>query len=391
MTKQHIASLFFIGTVATVSAQNGNQNSRAQDLQLNAITTAVPFLNISPDSRSGAMGDAGVATSPDVNSIHWNPAKLAFVEKDVEFGLSYSPWLRSLVPDMNLAYLSAYKRLNKISTIGGSLRYFSLGKISFTDDNGDPIRDFTPVEFALDGAYSLKLSERLSTGVALRYVRSNLTGGSIIPGAETKPGQSVAFDVSAFYKSKKFQLADKPATINAGINISNVGNKMAYSNAGGDEEDFLPTNLRLGTALNLDIDEYNSVTFTVDFNKLLVPTPFGSLDTLENVSPIEGIFGSFTDAPGGAKEELREINVGGGIEYNYTDQLAFRMGYFNEHVTKGDRKFITFGAGFHYSAFQFDLSYLLAVRRNNPLANTLRFSLIFALDNSSDGQSTKTP
>jgi hypothetical protein len=381
MTKHLISSLVFIGTSFFAKAQNGNQNDRANDVQLNAITTAVPFLNIAPDSRSSAMGDAGVATSPDVNSIHWNPAKLAFVTEDVEFGLSYSPWLRSLVPDMNIAYLSAYKRINKISTIGGSLRYFSLGKISFTDDNGDPIRDFTPVEFAIDGAYALKLSERLSSGVSLRYVRSNLTGGSIIPGAETKPGQSVAFDVSAFYRSKKFQVADKPATLNAGINISNVGNKMAYTNASSTDEDFIPTNLKLGTALNVDVDEYNAVTFTVDFNKLLVPTPNGDLDS-GNVSPVEGIFGSFNDAPGGSKEELREINIGGGIEYRYTDQLAFRAGYFNEHETKGNRKFITFGAGFHYSAFQFDLSYLLSVRQNNPLANTLRFSLTFAFDNS---------
>tara|TARA_R110001592_G_scaffold325782_4_gene606254 strand:- start:157988 stop:159157 length:1170 start_codon:yes stop_codon:yes gene_type:complete len=388
MTKHLISSLVFLGTTFFASAQNGNQNDRANDVQLNAITTAVPFLNIAPDSRSSAMGDAGVATSPDVNSIHWNPAKLAFVTEDVEFGLSYSPWLRSLVPDMNIAYLSAYKRINKISTIGGSLRYFSLGKISFTDDNGDPIRDFTPVEFAIDGAYALKLSERLSSGVSLRYVRSNLTGGSIIPGAETKPGQSVAFDVSAFYRSKKFQVADKPATLNAGINISNVGNKMAYTNASSTDEDFIPTNLKLGTALNVDVDEYNAVTFTVDFNKLLVPTPNGDLDS-GNVSPVEAIFGSFNDAPGGSKEELREINIGGGIEYRYTDQLAFRAGYFNEHETKGNRKFITFGAGFHYSAFQFDLSYLLSVRQNNPLANTLRFSLTFAFDNSAADSSEK--
>jgi hypothetical protein len=388
MTKHLISSLVFFGTTFLANAQNGNQNDRANDVQLNAITTAVPFLNIAPDSRSSAMGDAGVATSPDVNSIHWNPAKLAFVTEDVEFGLSYSPWLRSLVPDMNIAYLSAYKRINKISTIGGSLRYFSLGKISFTDDNGDPIRDFTPVEFAIDGAYALKLSERLSSGVSLRYVRSNLTGGSIIPGAETKPGQSVAFDVSAFYKTNKFQVADKPATLNAGINISNVGNKMAYTNASSTDEDFIPTNLRLGTALNIDVDDYNAVTFTVDFNKLLVPTPNGDLDS-GNVSPVEAIFGSFNDAPGGTKEELREINIGGGIEYRYTDQLAFRAGYFNEHETKGNRKFITFGAGFHYSAFQFDLSYLLSVRQNNPLANTLRFSLTFAFDNSAADSSER--
>lgn len=388
MTKHLISSLVFLGASFVASAQNGNQNSRSQDVQLNAITTAVPFLNITPDSRSAAMGDAGVAISPDVNSIHWNPAKLAFVEQDVEFGLSYSPWLRSLVPDMNIAYLSAYKRINKISTIGGSLRYFSLGKISFTDENGDPIRDFTPVEFAIDGAYALKLSERLSSGVALRYVRSNLTGGSIIPGAETKPGQSVAFDVSAFYRSKKFQVADKPATLNAGLNISNVGNKMSYTNSNSEEEDFIPTNLRLGTALNVDVDEYNAVTLTIDFNKLLVPTPNGDLDS-GNVSPVEAIFGSFNDAPGGSSEELREINIGGGIEYRYTDQLAFRTGYFNEHASKGNRKFITFGAGFHYSAFQFDLSYLLSVRQNNPLANTLRFSLTFAFDNSASDSSEK--
>lgn len=383
MKKISIILLAFVTFNALKAQKNSNQNERADELQFNSITTAVPFLNITPDSRSGALGDAGVALSPSVNSIHWNPAQLAFVENDVEFGFSYSPWLRALVNDMNIGYLSGYKKLNKISTVAASLRYFSLGTISFTNEQGDAIRDFTPIEWAIDGAYSLKMSDNLSAGVALRYIRSNLTGGNIIPGADTKPGQSVAFDVSTYYVTDKFDLADKRSRLRAGLNISNVGNKMAYTN--NNEEDFIPANLRLGTALEMDLDDYNAITVTFDLNKLLVPTPNGALDTSDQkVTPIEAIFGSFNDAPAGGKEELREINIGGGVEYRYTDILAFRLGYFNEHVTKGDRKYATMGAGLKYSAIKFDLSYILSLTRNNPLANTLRFSMTYTFNKESD-------
>ena len=377
-----------VGVSGYLLAQNPvTQDKRAEQVQLNAITTAVPFLNIAPDSRSAAMGDAGVALSPDANSIHWNAAKLAFVEEDVQLSLSYSPWLRSLVPDMNISYVSGYKRINEISTVGGSLRYFSLGEITFTDAVGNELRTFTPNEFALDGAYALQLSKRLSAGVALRYVRSNLTSGSVTPGQDNRPGQSVAFDMSAYYKTGKFEIAEKDAYLTAGVNISNIGNKMSYSTSA--EEDFLPSNLRLGPALQVNLDEYNTVSFTVEATKLLVPTPGGDLaDTVsgKKVSVLEGVFGSFGDAPGGGQEELREINLAFGAEYLYNNQLAFRMGYFHEHETKGNRKFITLGAGLKYTIFEVDLAYLIATSQNSPLANTLRITLQLTFNKDNNNQ-----
>lgn len=377
-------SLILFSLIAvSITGFGQTQQDRAQDVQLNAITTAVPFLNIAPDSRSGAMGDVGVALAPDGNSIHWNPSKLAFVENDVELSLSYSPWLRSLVPDMNIAYLTGYKRINKISTVGASLRYFSLGEITFTDDQGNILRNFKPVEWAIDGAYALKLSENLSAGVALRYIRSNLTGGSVVQGVDNKPGQSVAFDVSAFYKSRKFDIQERDAHVNVGLNISNIGNKMSYTSSA--DEDFIPANLRLGTALKVDVDDFNAVTLSADLNKLLVPTPGGDLDDTtsadKKVTPLQGVFGSFSDAPGGSSEELREWNIGVGFEYLYAKQLAFRAGYFYEHESKGNRKFITLGAGLKYTVFNVDLSYLIATNQASPLANTLRITLRWSLDN----------
>ena len=356
-----------------------NQKDRAQDLQLNSIITAVPFLNSTPDSRAGAMGDVGVSTTADANSIHWNPAKLAFNQADAGLSFSYVPWLRALVNDMNLVYLTGFKKINDKSAVGGSFRFFSLGSITFTDDQGNVIRDFTPSEFALDGAYSLKLSDNFSTGVALRYVHSNLTGGSVVQGQDTKPGNSVAFDFSGFFQSNKFDLGGKNAFVTSGIAITNVGNKMTYTN--NQEEDFIPTNLRLGSTLNMELDKYNAISFSLEANKLLVPTPGGSLDpdadsTITNVSPTKAIFGSFSDAPQGGKEELSEINLSFGTEYRYNNQLAFRLGYFYEAPTKGNRQYITMGAGFKYQTLNIDLSYLLSTSGpNNPLANTLRFTL----------------
>lgn len=383
--------------------------------QLNTITTAVPFLLISPDSRAGGMGDAGVAISPDANAIHWNPAKLAFAENDGEFSMSYSPWLRNLVPDMSLAYLAGYKRLsNKRSAIGGSLRYFNLGSILFTDVTGATIRDFKPAEFAVDVAFSQKFSDRLSGGIAIRYINSNLTGGISVQGANSKAGQSVAADVSMFYMNDQAQLGDKDATFAFGLNISNIGAKMSYTQSSA--MNFIPMNLRLGPSLKLELDKYNSIAFNMDVNKLLVPTPpVYLLD--ENGAPIidpvtrnyqvasgrdpnvgimNGILGSFTDAPGNVwyddnkqpyvekgsrlREELREINLAGGFEYWYAEQFAFRGGYFWEHYTKGNRKYFTLGAGVKYSIFTLDLSYLIANTQRSPLANTLRFTLGFKFD-----------
>ena len=239
--------------------------------RLNTITTAVPFLMIGPDSRSGGMGDAGVALPPDANALHWNPSKLAFAENEGEFRISVSPWLRNLVPDMSLAYLAGYKKLNKRSALGGSLRYFNLGSITFTDINGGVIRDFKPAEFAVDVSFAQQFSEQLAGGISLRYINSNLTGGLNVSGANTKAGQAVAADISFFYRNDRMLIAKKDATFAFGLDISNIGNKMSYSETS--RTDFLPINLRLGPALTVDIDSYNTITFNADINKLLVPTP----------------------------------------------------------------------------------------------------------------------
>jgi hypothetical protein len=377
-------------------AQISTQQLGGSDI--NTITTAVPFLLISPDSRSGAMGDAGVAISPDANSIHWNPAKLVFIDpsKDVGFSMSYSPWLRALVNDINLAYLSGYKRIDRLSTIGASLRYFSLGNITFTDNFGTTIRDFKPNEFAFDVVYSRKLGDNFSAGLAARYVYSNLTGGTSVGGADTKPGQSAAADLSLYYISNSFNLVEKPSTIAFGTNISNIGAKMSYTEAA--TRDFIPTNFRLGTTLNMELDEFNKFSFSIDANKLLVPTnPYyhptnGDIVSGRNpdVGVASGIFGSFTDAPGNVfedngsyyvesgsvlKEELNEINFSFGAEFLYSELFALRAGYFHEHPTKGNRRFISFGAGIKYKVLELDLSYILALTQASPLANTIRFSI----------------
>lgn len=399
MYKSFISTLLALFVMQNVSqAQLINQTDRARQVQLNTITTAVPFLLIAPDSRAGALGDAGVAISPDVSSVHWNAAKLAFTEEDLEIGVSYSPWLRALVNDMSLGYLSGYKKLNKTQTVGASLRYFSLGRITFTDEAGNNQGEFTPAEFALDMAFGQKLSERFSGGIAARFVNSNLTGRTNVLGADSRPGRSFAVDVSGFYTNDDLKLGDIPATLNFGFNVSNIGAKMRYTNT--DRRDFIPTNLKLGTALILALDDYNDLGFTVEFNKLLVPTPpifTNGGDSIQsgfdpNVGVATGIVQSFYDAPGifdpttgevepGSvfREELREINIGGGFEYWYDKQFAFRTGYFFEHFTKGNRQFITLGAGLKYQVMTIDMSYLISTTQQNPLANTLRFSLKFAL------------
>lgn len=406
-----------LGSFHKLSAQCSTANNIGQEDcdNINTITTAVPFLLISPDSRAGGMGDAGVAVSPDVNAIHWNPSKLAFVEDEMEIAISYSPWLRNLVPDMNLAYLSFYKRMkNEKSAVGGSLRYFSLGDITFTDENGSVIRNFRPSEFAIDVAFATQLSDYVSGGLAIRYIYSNLTGGISVQGADSKAGQSVAADISMFYTNPDVRLGDKDATVNFGLNISNIGAKMSYTQTA--ENDFLPMNLRLGPSLTMELDKYNKFTVNVDVNKLLVPTPpvyyvdSTGAPVLDddgegylvasgrdpNVGVASGIFGSFSDAPGRVtfdeqgnvqvesgsvlKEELREINIGAGFEYWYDDQFAFRGGYFWEHATKGNRKYFTLGAGVRYKMLGIDISYLIATQQRNPLANTLRFTLGVTFD-----------
>ena len=354
---------------------------------LNTITTAVPFLLISPDSRAGGMGDVGVATSPDANSLHWNPAKYSFIDQEVGFAVSYVPWLRNLVPDINLSYISGYKKLNKNEVIAMELRYFTLGDITFTDVIGNNLGQYKPSEFAIGSSYSRKLSDQFSLAISARYIYSNLTGGQSAGGIATNAGQSIAADVAGYYV-KDIRIAKQDMELAFGANISNIGNKISYTETS--TRDFIPINLRLGTALNADLDEYNKISFAFDLNKLLVPTPPIYNDSINdqidfgkdpNVSVVSGIFQSFGDAPGGFNEEMREINFSIGTEYWYDNQFAIRAGYFNEHNTKGGRKFFTFGSGVKYNVFALDFSYLInasrAINGNNPLANTMRFTLTF--------------
>lgn len=374
---------------------------KAQD-DINAITTAVSFLLIAPDSRASGMGDAGVSTSPDVNAQFWNPAKYPFIETDFGVGVNYSPWLRKLVNDMNLSYLSGYTKLNKNSAISASLKYFTMGEIEFTDDQGNSKGKWKPNEFAIDGTYSRKLGKNFAAAVSLRYIYSNLTLGQSVGGQSTQAGQSIATDISTFY-NRKFKYSGYEGVFSFGAVISNLGNKISYSETL--ERDFIPTNLRLGPSLFINLDKYNSLLLTVDLNKLLVPTPpvyakDSNNNTLvdnegnyviesgmdPNRSPVNALFTSFYDAPYGYKEELHEISYSAGLEYIYDKMFFLRGGYFYEHKYKGNRQFATLGVGFKFNVFTLDVSYLIPMNQQNPLENTLRFSLLFNFDNASKTQ-----
>lgn len=380
----------FLLTALVFSQTRGQDKSNLLG-QLNTITTAVPFLMISPDARAGGMGDAGVASEPDAHAIHWNPAKMSFYNGKGIGSVSYTPWLRSLVNDIYLAYATGYIKPSPDQAIGGSIRYFSLGQIDFTDVNGGSLGSFNPSEFALDVAYSRKLSEDFSGGIALRYIHSNLTGGIPVPGGiSSKAGNSVAADIAVYYQ-KDVEVGKKPAVFSWGVAITNIGSKISYTETG--DKDFIPINLRLGPSLKLKLNDYNELAFNLDFNKLLVPTPpIYSSDSVgkdliiygkdPKVGVAAGIFQSFSDAPDGFKEELKEINIAGGLEYWYDKQFAFRTGYFFESAQKGNRKYFTLGAGLRYSVFGLDFSYLIPTEQRNPLENTLRFSLSFKFGDS---------
>lgn len=352
--------------------------------QFNPITTAVPFLMIAPDARGGSLGDAGVASEPDAFSMHYNPAKYAFIKKEMGVGISYSPWLKGLTNDINLAYLTAFRRIDKTSAVAMSLRYFSLGGITFTDENGWVIGDYNPNEFAIDATYSRLLTSNLSMGIAARYIHSNLTQSQDVNGQATKPGNSVAADVSLFQRFP-VEFDKVEGNFSWGMNISNIGTKISYSDDN-TRKDFIPTNLKIGSSLTLDIDDYNQMGFMVDFNKLLVPTQ--SIDSAgiiiagldPNVSVPVGMIHSFYDAPGGFSEEMAEINLSIGTEYWYAQQFAIRGGFFYENVNKGNRKFFTMGAGFRYNVLGIDFSYLIPLETQNPLEHTLRFSLLINFD-----------
>lgn len=370
------------GVVAGIAAQGSGQITK--DLlgsELNSIQTTVPFTTISPDSRAGAMGDLGVATSPDVNSQHWNAAKYAFARDKAGLSLAYTPWLRNLVNDINLAYLSGFYRFDDKQTVSGSLKYFSMGEIIFRDMVGVEMGDYTPNEFAIDLGYSRLLSEYWSTALVLRFIRSDITGGGTVDGQQYNAGYSFAADLGLYYQHP-LELGGMDSEFAWGLNFSNLGTKISYTE--GSDKQFIPANFRLGARYTLNIDEYNSFSLAVDLNKLLVPTPpvlSSSGDTVlfgkktPNSLPLSWIQ-SFYDAPGGFEEEMKEIMISAGIEYWYHDQFAMRLGYFHESETKGNRKFLTAGIGLRFNVFFLDFSYLISTSgKSNPLANTMRFTL----------------
>ncbi|MFP4046406.1 MAG: type IX secretion system outer membrane channel protein PorV [Bacteroidales bacterium] len=379
--------LFILTAFRYASAQGDISPSQLAGAE-NTIRISVPFLTIAPDSRAGAMGDAGVATTPDVNSLRWNPAKYAFIENDMGMAVSYTPWLRNLVDDIYLSHLIGYKRLDKNQVVSGSLLYFSLGNITFRDEFGEYNGQHTPNEFAIDAAYSRMFGENVSGSIAFRYIRSDLTGGGYVNGSESKAGQSVSADVSAYYQKDNLSLEDKTFDLAFGLNIRNIGNKISYTTV---EESFIPTTLKLGAAMNFHIDQYNSLMFTTDLNKLLVPTP--PVDTVnddgdrviiagmdDNVSVPQGMIQSFYDAPGGLEEELNEIRYSFGLEYLYQNTFAIRSGYFHEHQNKGNRKYFTIGIGLKLNVVNLDFAYLIPRYQNHPLANTIRFTLSLDFD-----------
>ncbi len=328
------------------------------------------------------MGDLGVATTPDANSQNWNAAKYAFIKDRMGVSLSYTPWLRNLVKDINLGYLSFFYRFDDKQVVSTSLKYFSLGQIIFRTEDGTYSGQYTPYEFSIDAAYSRVLGDHLSGALTLRYIRSDITGGGTLQGTLYNPGNSFAADLGVYYQ-QPLKISDKDGEFAWGICISNLGTKISYTE--GADKQFIPANMRIGARMTLDMDEYNSITGAVDFNKLLVPTPpkFSIVegDTImygwetPNSLPLSWIQ-SFYDAPGGFNEEMREIMISAGLEYWYRQQFAIRGGYFHEHSTKGNRKYFAVGVGMKLNVFYLDFSYLIsATGTSNPLANTMRFTL----------------
>jgi len=387
-----------ISTVSQAQTQKANLSGTT-----NTVTTAVPFLRISPDARSGAMGDVGIAIDADANAQYWNVAKIPFARKKYGLSATYTPWLKDLVPDIFLAYLSGYAKFgeNDNQAISASLRYFSLGEINYTDINANPIGTGKPNEFAFDLGYSRKLSEFLSMGLSFRYINSAIASGltSTTPGIDYRPGNAFGADLGVYYKKKKDIDEFRATTFAFGAVLSNVGSKISYTST---RKDFIPINLGLGAAYTYQADAYNAVTFAVDVNKLLVPTPIDT-NTDANTGPnyiipdkgvVSGMLGSFGDAPGGFNEELKEFQISAGAEYWYQQQFAVRAGYFWEHKLKGDRKYFTVGVGVRYNVFGLNFAYLIpsgsGINRN-PLSNTFRFSLLFEFDKLDKKPEVSTP
>lgn len=384
MNKLRILIILFLSVSVTFSSF-AQANLIGQDSTKSVITTAVPFLTITPDSRAAGMGDAGVATSPDANSAHWNSAKLAFIDKSYGVSGSYTPWLGKIINDMSIFYLTGFYKITREQTVAASMKYFDLGEIQF--NNGPGINNilgrFNPREFAFDVTYSRLLTEQLSIGGALRYIHSNLTGAFSSGGVDARPGNSVAVDAGIYYTKP---LISKNSALSLGATITNIGSKISYSDA--NNKDFIPTNLRLGGSYKTELDAFNSLTFALDVNKLLVPSP---TPDSQNKALLSGIFGSFTDASGGFSEEIREFSLSSGIEYWYNETFAGRLGYFLEAKDKGNRKYLTAGVGAKIQKFAIDIAYLVPTNKNeNALAETLRFTIMMYFDNKVPGEESVT-
>ena len=383
VTLKLTALVMLLGAVVTTAEA---QNSPST---INVVTTAVPFLRISPDARAGGMGDAGIATAPDQNSNFWNIAKTPFSTNKAGVGVSYTPWLNDLgLNDVYLMSLAGYYKLDDMQALSASVRYFSLGNIQFTDALGNALNTFRPREFAVDLGYSRKLSKKFSLGIAVRYISSDLAGGTV-GGVSYKKGTAVAGDLHLYHNGAK----ENGQGFNWGLTLSNLGSKIAYTNDA-TQKDYIPANLGLGAAYTKVFDADNKLTLALDLNKLLVPTPpvQGATQTdsafTEDIKDyrskgvVSSWFSSFGDAPDGGSEELREVSASIGAEYWYKSQFALRAGYFYEHQDKGNRKYFTLGAGLRYNVVGLNFSYLLPTGsgvNRNPLSNTLRFSLVFGL------------
>ena len=364
---------FFV--LSTFYGHSQGVNVIGQDTLNKVITTAVPFLAITPDSRAAGMGDTGAATSPDANAAYWNAGKLAFIEQGYGVSLSYTPWLGKIINDMSVFYLSGFYKITREQTVAVSMKYFDLGEIQFNKgpDPIDQLGRYNPREFAFDVTYSRLLTENLGIGGAIRYIHSNLTGALTTGAIDAQPGNSVAVDLGVFY-TKPF--VARNSNLSLGLAMTNIGGKISYSDV--NNKDFIPINLRMGGAFKTEIDLYHSLTFALDINKLMVPSPYpGS----KSKPLLNGMISSFTDAPGGLQEEIHEIMLSTGVEYWYNNTFAGRIGYFNEAFDKGNRKYVTFGVGIKYNKFGLDVAYLVPTnKRENALAETIRFTLMINFD-----------
>lgn len=378
-----LTCLFVLGVV-TVSAEDKRD-------MFNPVRNSVTSQTIAPDARAAGMGDVGVATDPDVNSQYWNPAKYPFAISRAGVALNYTPWLRQLVSDMDLAYMAGYYRIGDYSAVSGSLRYFSLGEVQTNTSISGDAMTINPYEMSLDVAYSLMLSEKFSIAAAVRWIYSDLTYDYT---SDTSPGSAFAADLGIYYQNY-INLGDRESQLGLGLHLSNIGSKITFG--GTDNSEFIPTNLRLGGSLMIPIDDYNRFTIAADANKLLIPTYPRQKDgessedyerrvqkEYYDLSSIGGIFKSFGDAPGGFKEELQEVNWSVGAEYTYNNQFSIRAGYHNESANKGNRKYFTVGAGLKMSVFSLDAGYVIATAKSNPLDETLRISLSFDMDGIKD-------